>query len=103
MPRAKADSLETAEEVKTTESKTVNEYMNEKVPFRAFKDGERYSGDIQVIINGEVTQIQRGKSVNIPRFVEKAIMDSERQKIKATMTSQTAEEKLQNAVSSNFM
>ena len=54
-------------------------YWNEKVPFRAFKDSGKYKNDIIVGVNGKFYQIQRGKSVMIPRCVREIIEQSERQ------------------------
>ena len=35
------------------------EYLQERIPFRAFKDGNKYSEDISVQVNGKIWQIQR--------------------------------------------
>lgn len=55
------------------------EYLQERIPFRAFKDGNKYSEDISVQVNGKIWQIQRGIQVMIPRFVYLALEQSERQ------------------------
>jgi hypothetical protein len=65
-----------------------NEFLNERVPFFAFQDGDKYKDDIVVGINGYNYVIQRGKQVMIPRFVQMAIMDSERQRLEANSHSQ---------------
>jgi hypothetical protein len=57
-----------------------DKYLSEKVPFRAFKDNDKYKDDITVTINGKTWVIQRGVQVMIPRFVLHAIENSERQK-----------------------
>lgn len=64
------------------------DYMNEKVSFRAFRDNDKYKDDLIVIINGKTWQIQRGKTVLIPRFVYLAIKQAERQKAVAAEHSQ---------------
>lgn len=46
------------------------EWLNERVPFYAFKDSDRYKDDIVVGINGKNFIIQRGKQVMIPRYVK---------------------------------
>lgn len=62
---------------------SINDYLNERVPFRAFKDDNKYKDDIVVIVNGYAWQIQRGVTVMIPRHVLHAIENSERQKSEA--------------------
>lgn len=79
-------------ELMEEETMTVQEHLNEKVPFYAIYDGERYKDDIVVTINGKSWQIQRGENVMIPRFVFNAIMDAERQKRAATMVSKQFED-----------
>ncbi len=54
-------------------------FLEERIPFRAFKDGNKYSEDISVQVNGKIWQIQRGIQVMIPRFVYLALEQSERQ------------------------
>lgn len=61
----------------------VEEYLNERIPFFAFKDNDKYKDDIVVIINGYTYQIKRGVQVQIPRFVYNAIDDAERQRAAA--------------------
>jgi hypothetical protein len=56
-----------------------DEYLKEKVPFKAFKDNNKYKDDIVVIINGKTWVIKRGIQVMIPRFVLHALDNSERQ------------------------
>lgn len=53
------------EEVKTEEYS--KEWLNEKVPVRLFKDGDKYKDDVFVCVNGRSILIQRGKEVEIPR------------------------------------
>jgi len=54
-------------------------FLNERVPFRAFKDGDKYKDDISVQVNGKIFLIQRGVPVMIPRYVLLALEQSERQ------------------------
>ena len=63
-------------------------YVNERVPFFAFSDNDKYKDDIVVGINGYNYVIQRGKHVQIPRFVYDAIIDAERQRMLADRNSQ---------------
>lgn len=54
-------------------------FLEEKVSFRAFKDNDKYKDDISVQVNGKIWQIQRGVTVQIPRFVYLALRQSDRQ------------------------
>lgn len=53
---------------------TPEQYMNELVPFRAFRDNDKYKDDITVGVNGKIYKIQRGKDIMIPRKVYLVIM-----------------------------
>lgn len=68
--------------------KSQQEWLNEKIPFRAFKDNDKYKDDICVGINGKNWVIQRGVQVFIPRFVYFALEDAERQKASAANISE---------------
>lgn len=61
------------------EKKTAINDLNRKVPFMAFKDNDKYKDDLIVIVNGKTWQIQRGKTVMIPKFVYLAIKQADRQ------------------------
>jgi len=78
----------------------VEKHLNEVVPFFAFRDDDKYKDDIIVGINGKNWQIQRGKQVMIPRYVHNAIMDADRQRTEAAMTSSKFADKF--AVESNL-
>lgn len=67
-------------------------WLEERVPFFAIHDGEKYKDDIVVGINGTNWVIQRGKHVKIPRYVYNAIMDSQAQEIEATLQSENLRE-----------
>jgi hypothetical protein len=60
-------------------TKEQEDFLLEKIPFRAFKDNDKYKDDISVQVNGKIFQIQRGVQVMIPRYVYLAIEQSERQ------------------------
>lgn len=45
------------------------DYWNERIPYEAFYDGDKYADDISVKVNGERYLIQRGKQVMLPRKV----------------------------------
>lgn len=44
-------------------------WLEEKVQITLFKDGEKYKDDVDVIINGKITRIQRGIPVKVPRKI----------------------------------
>jgi len=71
---------------------SIAEYLNERVPFIAILDDDKYKDDIVVTVNGKAYQIQRGENVMIPRFVHNAILDAERQKRSAALTQRRYEE-----------
>ncbi len=60
-------------------TKEQEDFLLEKIPFRAFKDNDKYKDDISVQVNGKIFQIQRGVQVMIPRYVYLALEQSERQ------------------------
>ncbi len=53
--------------------------MEEMVPVMLFKDGETYKDDVFVAVNGRSFQIQRGKTVMVPRYVKEVLDNSQRQ------------------------
>lgn len=55
------------------------------VEIRLFKDGNRYKDDVFVCVNGQRMQIQRGKTVKIPKAFADVLMQS------ADMDAATAE------------
>lgn len=63
----------------TAADSDVNDYLNEKVKHTFFKDEDKYADDINVTINGHTWTIQRGVTVNLPRFVLDAVLDAENQ------------------------
>lgn len=73
---------ETTEPAKPVEGS--NEWLQEKVPVKLFSDGEKYTGDVVVSVNGFAWQIQRGVTVMIPRYVALQLELIEKQRQKAT-------------------
>ena len=51
----------------------VDAYLNELVPFYAFRDNDKYKYDLIVGVNGKIFRIKRGEQVMIPRYVYKVI------------------------------
>lgn len=96
-----------AEKKNTVEEEVVelthDEWLNERVPFQAFYDGEKYKDDIVVTVNGINYQIQRGELVMIPRFVLLVIEDAEAQIKAASRTSQGFEAILKRGQATNMM
>jgi hypothetical protein len=64
------------------------EFLNELVPFMAFKDSGKYKDDLVIIVNGKTWQIQRGVQVMIPRYVYLAHRQAEKQKTAAARHNQ---------------
>lgn len=56
-----------------------NEWMNERVPYMAFKDDDKYKDDIVVIVNGSNFIIKRGELVHIPRYVLTVLESKDRE------------------------
>ena len=52
---------------------------SEMVEIQLFKDAEKYSSDVTVVVNGKVYQIQRGVKVRVPRFVAEVLENQTRQ------------------------
>lgn len=48
-------------------------YWNEPVPVNLFKDGNRYKDDVFVSVNNGRIQVQRGKTVMVPRKYAKVL------------------------------
>lgn len=60
----------------------VKEYMEEKVPFYAMKDNDKYKDDIFVSVNGENCIIKRGEQVMIKRKFYEVLKNSDKQDMK---------------------
>ena len=63
-----------AEDKKVPEAKY--DPKKDLVPFRAFKDSDKYSDDIVVGVNGKIYKIKRGVTVMIPRHVYAVLENS---------------------------
>ncbi len=105
LKEAGTQSVETVDPIEEAkEAARLHEvYMNERLPFKAIWDGEKYKDDIVMTINGKNWVIQRGVEVLIPRFVLFAIYDSEDQKIIARRTSSGFEESYKKTMAANMM
>ena len=77
------------EEAKKPEKidKTSDEYLNQLVPVKLVKD-KQHTRDQIVRVNGYAYQIQRGKTVLVPRFVKEVLDNAERQAQEALERSQ---------------
>jgi hypothetical protein len=73
LKKEKEELLKKVETMKGEEPKPEQEkdadYWNERIPYEAFYDGDKYADDISVKVNGERYLIQRGKQVMLPRKV----------------------------------
>lgn len=58
-------------------------WLEERVPIRLFKDGDRYSSDVFVCVNGEACQIQRGVEVRVKRKFALVLAQSQDQDAEA--------------------
>lgn len=58
-----------------------NDWLNELVTVRLFKDGEKYKEDVFVSVNSKTWLIQRGVSVRIPRYVALQLEANQRQEL----------------------
>ncbi|MEG2857752.1 MAG: hypothetical protein RR994_03965, partial [Clostridia bacterium] len=45
----------------------INDWLDEKVPIKLFKDGKNYKDDLTVSVNGETIRIMRGLPVKVKR------------------------------------
>lgn len=54
-------------------------WLEERVPIRLFKDGDRYADDVFVCVNGEACQIQRGVEVQVKRKFALVLADGRTQ------------------------
>lgn len=89
--------------VKAADDFDMKAYMKERVPFRAFKDADKYKDDIVVTLNGVKTVIQRGVPVMITREVYQAIDIAERQKAVSNAYSLKLENEYKSRVDANMM
>lgn len=93
-----ADKLQTEATVRASEGgsasvKTVEEYLEQKVPIMLYKDGEKYKDDVVIGINGEKVQIQRGIQVYVKRkFLGIIEAQYRQQMVAANLQDQLADE-----------
>ena len=52
------------------------EYMQQPVTIKLFKDNGKYKDDVYVSVNDRSYLIKRGVEVTVPRFVEQALKNS---------------------------
>lgn len=62
-----------------TSPEEIKAWLNEKVPFRAFKDDGKYKDDIVAGVTGNMFIIRRGEQTLIPRYLAIQLESSERQ------------------------
>ncbi|MCF8012459.1 MAG: hypothetical protein K9L56_14400 [Clostridiales bacterium] len=86
--KAEVIEEEVVELTPAQKKKQQEDYMNEKVAFKAIYDGEKYKDDITVTVNGKNFQIQRGVRVMVPRYILNVLEDHERQQAEAANTSE---------------
>jgi len=55
-------------------------YWHERIPYELFYDGEEYSEDVSVKVNGKRYLIKRGEKVMIPRFVAHVLENQAKQR-----------------------
>lgn len=85
---AELKKLKVAEKNKDTQKakqapNSIDDWLNERVPFYAFKDNDKYKDDIVVGVNGKNFIIQRGVEVMIPRYVKMLLDESTAQDVHA--------------------
>ena len=74
------ENLATETEVlKFASIKEENEYYNQPVKIKLFKDGNKYNSDVFVGVNGSGMLIPRGVEVEVPRKFAEALKNSEYQ------------------------
>ena len=69
----------TAEQPKITKKISAEEYYNELVSVKLFKDNNKYKDDVFVAVNGVGMIVPRGVEVKIPRKYALALENSEKQ------------------------
>lgn len=103
LANANGERAKTVADVGPSEKFDMNAYMKERLPFKAFKDADKYKDDIVVTINGVKTVIQRGILVTITREVYQAIDIAERQKAVSNAYSLKLQEEYKARVDANMM
>ena len=85
------DSLQEVEFLPESGDPVDMEEMEEKVPYRLFRDSGRYSEPVFVGVNGRTFLVPRGKTVMVPRFVAQVLDDSEAMRDRAAARSDELE------------
>jgi hypothetical protein len=89
----KADIAATNKDEGKQKKEAQRTFLEEKIPFRAFKDNDKYKDDISVQVNGKIWQIKRGVTVYIPRYIYLTLEQAERQLAEAaTLEARLVEE-----------
>ena len=68
------------------------EDLEEYIPYRLFRDNDKYKNDVFVAVNGEACQIKRGQTVRIKRKFVKVLEQSYEQDMEAARISAEYEE-----------
>ena len=82
----------------SAEKQAAEDYLNEKVKIKLFKDGKDYKDDVVVGINGKIIQIKRGVEVEIERKYALLLDQAQIQSIKAA---EMIEEKVRDFAAQN--
>jgi len=88
----KTKKVDDIQEPVNTTPRNIQDWLNERVPFFAFKDNDKYKDDIVVGVNGKTFIIQRGVEVMIPRYVKMVLEDSMIQDVHAANVIESFEE-----------
>lgn len=84
-------------EAKTKEVQSKETNWDERVELMIPRDmSNPNDGEVSIIVNGKIFQIQRGVTVQVPRYVKQAYLDSEAQKAVAYERQQKAAEHKQD-------
>lgn len=79
-----------------------NDWLNEMVTVRLFKDGEKYKEDVFISVNSKTWLIQRGVPVQIPRYVALQLEANQRQELfAAAQENEFAEKHLKSMAENN--
>lgn len=82
--RDKESEAPANENAKTNDSvsekeENIEAFMNERIPYKAFKDDREYKDDVHVVINGKAWVIKRGITVMLPRYVIQVLESKDRE------------------------
>jgi hypothetical protein len=79
LKEVEAMKAEAEEPEPVEEANDESDYWNERVPYEAFYDGDKYADDISVMVNGKRFLIKRGETVMIPRYVAQVLINAGKQ------------------------